>query len=87
MDLEVVDPCVDPEEAQREYDLKVLSDIPTNANYSAVAAVSHQEFVSLSLEQWKQLVLPGGLLFDLKVLCRAVNFASVISTHWNHSVF
>ena len=67
MDLEVVDPCVDPEEAQREYDLKVLSDIPTNANYSAVvAAVSHQEFVSLSLEQWKQLVLPGGLLFDLK---------------------
>ena len=67
MDLEVVDPWVDPQEAQHEYDLKVLSDIPVDASYSAVvAAVSHRQFLSLPIKKWKQLLLPGGVLFDLK---------------------
>ena len=67
MDLEVVDPWVDPNEAMREYGLEVFSEIPVDVSYSGViAALAHREFLEMPKEKWKQLVLPGGILFDLK---------------------
>jgi len=67
MDVDVVDPWVDPAEAQREYDLTVSSYIPLAGEYVAVvAAVAHQEFVAINSEQWRQLSIPSGVLLDLK---------------------
>lgn len=67
MDVEVLDPWVDPEDAEREYGLKVRSDICVGQTYGAVAvAVAHKQFASLSSEEWKQLLKPGGVLLDLK---------------------
>jgi len=67
MELEVVDPWVDPEEAWREYGLNVLPEITACASYGAVAAaVGHEQFKALSAEQWQQLLTPGGVLLDLK---------------------
>jgi len=67
MDVDVVDPWVDPAEAQREYDLTVSSYIPLAGEYVAVvAAVAHKEFVAINSEQWRQLSIPSGVLLDLK---------------------
>jgi len=67
MDVDVVDPWVDPAEAQREYDLTVSSYIPLAGKYVAVvAAVAHKEFVAINSEQWRQLSIPSGVLLDLK---------------------
>ena len=63
----LVDPWVDPEEAQREYGLSVLSEIPAEECWSAVvAAVAHRQFAALPAEQWRQLLEPAGVLLDLK---------------------
>ena len=68
MEAVVVDPWVDTQEAQREYGLEVLPELPTGENtYPAViAAVAHRQFTALTSEQWQQLLEPNGLLLDLK---------------------
>jgi len=67
MELDVVDPWVDPQEARREYGLNVLPEIPADTRYGAVAAaVGHRQFSELSAEQWHQFLTPGGVLLDLK---------------------
>ncbi len=67
MEPVVVDPWVDHEEAQREYGLTVLGEIPADRCWSAVvAAVAHREFAALSSEEWRQLLAPSGVLVDLK---------------------
>ena len=69
MDQVVVDPWVDPEEAQREYGLEVLSAIPRGECWSAVVvAVAHHQFTALPAEQWQPLLMPDGVLVDLKGL-------------------
>jgi len=63
----LVDPWVDPEEAQRDYCLTVLSEIPAAECWSGVvAAVAHHQFAALTADQWRQLLEPSGVLLDLK---------------------
>ena len=67
MEVDVVDPWVDCEEARREYGLNVMSEVSDAARYGAVAsAVAHRQFSEFSAEQWMKLLTPGGLLLDLK---------------------
>jgi UDP-N-acetyl-D-galactosamine dehydrogenase len=67
MEPVLVDPWVNTEEAQREYGLTMLPEIPTGQCWRAVvAAVAHRQFTTLSVEQWRQLLEPSGLLLDLK---------------------
>ena len=67
MEVEVVDPWVDPEEALREYGLTVTADLATEASHGAVvAAVAHRQFAELTSVQWQQLLTPSGVLLDLK---------------------
>ena len=67
MEVEVADPWVDPEEAQREYGLSVRAEIPVGSPYGAVAAaVAHRQFAALSSDAWQNLLTPGGVLLDLK---------------------
>lgn len=65
----VVDPWVDPEEAQREYGLTVLPEIPSGQCWSVVVvAVAHQQFRAQTAYQWQQLITSDGMLVDLKGL-------------------
>ena len=65
----IVDPLVDPEEAAQEYNLQVLSHIPTVHTYHVVVlAVAHDEFRSISLDYWRKLIAPNGIFLDLKGL-------------------
>lgn len=67
MEVEVVDPWVNPEDAQQEYGLSVMAAIPADGRYGAVvAAVAHRQFAALTAEQWQQLRMPAGVLLDLK---------------------
>ena len=67
MELDVVDPWVDTQEARREYGLNVLPEIPVGQSYAAVASVvGHRQFTEFSAEQWQRLLIPGGVLLDLK---------------------
>ncbi|MCS5704680.1 nucleotide sugar dehydrogenase [Synechococcus sp. FGCU-3] len=67
MEPVVVDPWVDPEEAQHEYGLTVLSEIPEAQRHDAVvAAVAHHQFQALSADHWRALLAPTGVLADLK---------------------
>ena len=63
----VVDPWVDGKEAQREYNINVLTEIPIGQCWiGVVAAVAHRQFVQLAVEEWCQLLDPSGVLLDLK---------------------
>jgi UDP-N-acetyl-D-galactosamine dehydrogenase len=63
----VVDPWVDPVEAQEVYGLEVRREIPEEGEFPGViVAVSHREFQALSVEDWRRLVEPQGVLLDLK---------------------
>ena len=65
----VVDPWVDPEEAQREVGLRVTAEVPRGEAYAAVvAAVAHYQFRTMAPEQWRELLMADGVIFDLKGL-------------------
>jgi len=70
----LVDPWVDAEEARRECGLTVLASIPDANRYGAViAAVAHRQFLGIQEARWRELVLSGGVLLDLKgVMPRAL---------------
>ena len=65
-DVDVYDPWVDADEAQREYGLAPIPK-PGNGCYDAVVlAVAHREFVAMGSEQLRALCTPDGVLFDVK---------------------
>ena len=67
MEATVVDPWVNPQEAQAEYGLEVLAEIPAGERYSGVvAAVSHRQFEKQPAQMWHNLLEPTGVLLDLK---------------------
>ena len=67
MEVEVVDPWVDAEEARREYGLGVQAAIPQQGRYGAVvAAVAHRQFTEFTADQWRLLLVSNGVLLDLK---------------------
>ena len=67
LEVEVFDPWVDPEEAQREYGLAVRLQLEGAGPYRAmVVAVAHREFVQLGAAQWRALLEPGAMVLDLK---------------------
>ena len=67
MELEVVDPWVDSELAYSEYGLTLSNEMPADRRYSAVvAAVAHRQFEEMPVDSWSRLLLPCGLLLDLK---------------------
>jgi UDP-N-acetyl-D-galactosamine dehydrogenase len=65
----VVDPWVDPLEAQTEYGLEVATNIPGDVPWAAViAAVAHRQFAELQQDAWQGLLSPDTVVFDLKGL-------------------
>ncbi len=75
MDVEVVDPWVDPKEALHVYGLTVNATMPPNPAYTAVVvAVAHRQFVQLTPEQWQHLAEAKSVILDLKgIVPRSLN--------------
>jgi UDP-N-acetyl-D-galactosamine dehydrogenase len=67
MEVEVVDPWADPQQASDECGISLHRELPAGNRYRAVvAAVAHHQFAALGPEQWQQLLAADGLLLDLK---------------------
>lgn len=67
MQVDVVDPWIDLEEAKQEYGIDVISCIPSEGQYGAVAAVvAHNQFMAMKPRHWLQLTNTNGVIFDLK---------------------
>lgn len=67
MEPVLVDPWVDPQEALYNLGLAVMADLPSGQTFNAVVlAVAHNQFVDIPVEQWLQILEPGGVLVDLK---------------------
>ena len=65
--VDVYDPWISVDEAQHEYGLQCLVDMPAAGQYAAIVlAVGHQQFVELGEAGIKALGQPGAVLFDVK---------------------
>ena len=67
LNIEIVDPWVNPKEASNFYGVNVKQKIPKNIKYDAViCAVAHQNFTKIKKSQWQNFVNQTGFIFDLK---------------------
>jgi UDP-N-acetyl-D-galactosamine dehydrogenase len=67
--VDVFDPWINVADAEHEYGLHCLSEIPPAGQYAAVVlAVGHHQFVTLGEAGIKALGQPGAVLFDVKSL-------------------
>lgn len=64
--VQVYDPWVDPDEAQREYGMSMVS-MPESNHYDAIIlCVGHDQFKSMGAESIRALGKPQHVLFDVK---------------------
>ncbi|MBW7832204.1 MAG: Vi polysaccharide biosynthesis UDP-N-acetylglucosamine C-6 dehydrogenase TviB [Simplicispira suum] len=67
MQVNVYDPWISVAEAQHEYGLQCLAEMPAPGQYAAIVlAVGHQQFVALGEAGIKALGQSGAVLFDVK---------------------
>ena len=72
LDLDIYDPWVDVLEAELEYGLAPIATLESNKYDAIVLAVAHEQFKSMTIEQFKALGKEKHVLYDLKyVLDRA----------------
>lgn len=66
-DVDVYDPWIDVTQAQHEYGLQCLTDMPAAGQYAAIVlAVGHEQFMAWGESGIKALGQPGAVLFDVK---------------------
>ena len=69
--VDVFDPCVDPEEARREYGISPV-DEPKPAHYDAIViAVGHRQFADMGSTKIHALGKSNHVLYDVKHLLPA----------------
>ncbi|MBC3765791.1 Vi polysaccharide biosynthesis UDP-N-acetylglucosamine C-6 dehydrogenase TviB [Neptunicella marina] len=68
INVDIYDPWADPDEVEHEYGLSLIS-IPDKNKYDAViAAVSHQQFKSMSNDDLSALCKENRVIYDLKYI-------------------
>ena len=66
LSVDVYDPWVDPQEAEREYGITPLRE-PEEGLYDAlILAVAHRQFTRLTAKELRGLGKPGAVLYDVK---------------------
>ncbi len=67
LNLEIVDPWVNPIEAEKVYGLKVNKKHSKKIKYDAiVCTVAHHEFIKKHKSDWENIINKNGIIFDLK---------------------
>jgi UDP-N-acetyl-D-glucosamine/UDP-N-acetyl-D-galactosamine dehydrogenase len=65
--VDVYDPWINLQEAEHEYGLKCLADMPALGQYAAIVlAVAHRQFIALGAQGIKAFGQKGAVLFDVK---------------------
>lgn len=66
VNVDVYDPWVDAEEAKREYNIEVISELEPGSYDAMVLAVAHAEFAQMGAEAVRKLGKEQNVLYDLK---------------------
>ena len=67
INVDVVDPLIDSNFADKIYKIKVLDCIPDKKKYDAVIlAVAHNKFKIFNEKDWQNLIKENGIYFDIK---------------------
>ena len=64
--VEIFDPFADADEVQKEYGLEILANLPQGPYEAIVLAVNHTQFATMGESQLRALLVPQGVLYDLK---------------------
>jgi UDP-N-acetyl-D-galactosamine dehydrogenase len=67
----VHDPFADPEEAMHEYGVRIFKWDELPRADAIVAAVSHQQFTTLAVEDLSKKLVKGGCFIDVKACFNA----------------
>jgi UDP-N-acetyl-D-glucosamine/UDP-N-acetyl-D-galactosamine dehydrogenase len=62
----VYDPIADREEVRRSYPIRLADALPDGGYDAVVFAVRHDSFAKMSEAEVRELVVPGGLIYDMK---------------------
>ncbi len=68
VNVDVYDPWIDADEAKKEYGINVSTSKPTGNYDSVILAVAHNEFKDLTSEQFKSIMKPNSVVYDLKYI-------------------
>ena len=61
------DPHCDPAEAKAEYRVELMGNLENSPKVSAVVlAVAHQLYRDWGADQWRDKLIPGGVVVDVK---------------------
>jgi UDP-N-acetyl-D-galactosamine dehydrogenase len=67
VEVDVLDPWADPEEAHRHYGVELVAEPRTGAYAAVILAVAHRQFVEMGAERIRSFGAPGAhVLYDLK---------------------
>jgi len=64
--VDIYDPWVDPTEADHEYGVTTLTDVPSKQYDAVIIAVAHRQFIDMGLEGIRRLLKSQSVLFDIK---------------------
>ncbi|MES9940155.1 MAG: Vi polysaccharide biosynthesis UDP-N-acetylglucosamine C-6 dehydrogenase TviB [Candidatus Thiodiazotropha sp. 6PLUC2] len=64
--VDVYDPWVDPDEAEKEYGLRPIPELTDGAYDAVILAVAHREFQEMGSEKIRALCSENGVLYDVK---------------------
>ncbi len=69
--VDVYDPWVDPEQAQREYGILPVKELKPGTYDAVILAVAHNEFIEMGAEQLRALGKENSVLYDIKYVLKA----------------
>jgi len=72
IDVDVIDPKADAHEVLEEYNIRIQKE-PVGLYHAVIVAVSHKEYVGLSADEFRKLLMPGGLLVDVRGIYRSLS--------------
>ena len=70
-EVDVVDPKADPQYVEHEYGIK-MADKPTGKYNAIIMAVPHKEYRSMTQDDFKALLVPHGLVVDIRGVFRSI---------------
>ncbi len=72
IDVDVIDPKANAAEVLNEYKIRIQKE-PVDLYHAVIVAVSHKEYTGLSAADFRKLLMPGGLLVDVRGIYRSLS--------------
>jgi len=66
--VDIYDPCVDPQEAHDTYGVDVITDPQPGTYDGMIIAVAHDQFIEMGIEKLRGLCKPANVIYDVKYL-------------------